>query len=482
MEIEKLLMELSKLPKETEWVEFKKNYANPEEIGEYISALSNSAAYHEKNHAYMVWGIDDDSHEIVNTNFDFSKAKVGNEELESWLRRLLSDNANFSYQSVIIENKTVGMLIIDKATYKTVRFKNIDYIRIGSYKKKLKDNSAMEVKLWNRINNSKFECLYAMENLKPLEVLNLLDYNSYFDLMKTAMPGEVENIIHYLLQEKIVVKQDNGLYAITNLGALLFAKNIMSFDRISRKSVRVIQYKGNNKIEAIREEVSTKGFANGFEGLLKYIEGLLPAEEVIEGAFRSVKSVYPSIVLRELIANALIHQDLSITGTGPMIEIYDNRIEISNPGAPLIETERFIDSQARSRNEALAFLMRKLNICEERGSGWDKIALHCEINQLPAPKIDVYAESTRVTVFSYIPFNKITMQEKKWSCYMHACLKQVSGEQMTNASLRERFGVLEKNKAMISRLIAYSIEENLIKPLDSNTAPRYMCYVPFWAI
>jgi predicted HTH transcriptional regulator len=287
--------------------------------------------------------------------------------------------------------------------------------------------------------------------------------------------------MHYLLEDKIIVKQDNGLYAITNLGAILFAKRISSFSSIARKSVRVIQYKGANRINTIREDVGTKGYANGFANLLKYIEGLLPAQEKIEGAFRTDISVYPSLAIRELVANALIHQDLSIAGAGPTIEIFNNRIEITNPGAPLIDAVRFVDNPPRSRNEALASLMRRAHICEERGSGWDKAVLYCEIHQLPSPKIDIYDSSTKVTMFSYIPFNKIPVKEKKWSCYMHACLKQVSGEQMTNTSLRNRFGLPEANKAIISRLISSALADKLIKPLDPETAPRYMCYVPFWA-
>ena len=126
-----LLHELIKLPMETEWVEFKRNYADYDDIGEYISALSNSAIYHDKSCAYLIWGVDDVTHEIVGTDFDFSAAKVGNEELENWLRHLLSDNANFSIHSFAIDDKPIIMLIITVAVYKTVRFKNIDYIRVG---------------------------------------------------------------------------------------------------------------------------------------------------------------------------------------------------------------------------------------------------------------------------------------------------------------------------------------------------------------
>jgi len=475
-----LVHELIKRPKETEWIEFKENLADPGEIGEYICALSNAATYHDRSQAYLVWGVND-LHEIVGTSFDFSIAKVGNEELENWLRQMLSENANFSFHGIEIDNKRINMLIIYSAIHQTVKFKNVDYIRVGSYKKKLKDYPAMEAQLWHKINMARFERLLAKQDLQLLEALNFLDYSLYFELTEIVMPGNADEIMHYLVQEKLAAKQDNGLYAITNLGAILFAKRISSFEGINRKSVRVIQYKGTDRISAIRENVGGKGYASGFVGLLSFIEGLLPTREEIEGAFRKDVPVYPPIAMRELLANALIHQDLSISGAGPTVEIFSNRIEITNPGTPLIDVQRFIDNPPRSRNEDLAALMRRMNMCEERGSGWDKVALYCEIYQLPAPKIDVYNDSTRVTVFAHIPFNQIPLQDKKWSSYMHACLKQASGGQMTNTSLRERFGVVDKNKAAISRLIASSIEEGLIKKLDPNTAPRYMCYVPFWA-
>lgn len=476
-----LIRQLIKLPNETEWVEFKHNNSDPDLIGEYISALSNAATYHEKNNAYIIWGIDDTTHEIIGTNFDYRAKKIGNEELENWLRRMLTDNANFSFQNLEVDNKQVVLLIIYKAIYKTVKFRNIDFIRVGSYKKALKDYPAIEVQLWDKINRAKFEEMFAKQDLQKADVLQFLDYSSYFDLLNVSLPSEAEKILYYLLEEKMIVRQDNGLYAITNLGAILFGKKLSTFGGITRKSIRVIQYQGINRVHTIREDVENKGYASSFESLIKYIEGLLPTKEEINGALRKIVSVYPSIVIRELVANALIHQDLSITGTGPTIEIFDNRIEITNPGIPLVDAKRFIDNPPKSRNEMLASLMRRVNVCEERGSGWDKVTLYCEMNQLPAPKIEIYEENTRITVFSYIPFNRLSLEEKLWSCYMHACLKQVSSEQMTNTSLRSRFGVSESNKSAISRLIASAVANKLIKPLDPNTAPRYMCYVPYWA-
>ena len=157
----KLVLELLKHPKETEWLEFKHNNDKPDEIGEYISALSNSAAHANRDVAYMVWGIDNETHAIVGTSFDYTKAKVGNEELENWLRRMLSDNANFSFHSVEIDNFALVLLIIYRATSRTVRFKNVDYIRVGSYKKQLNKYPAIEAELWRKLNDANYENSHA---------------------------------------------------------------------------------------------------------------------------------------------------------------------------------------------------------------------------------------------------------------------------------------------------------------------------------
>lgn len=163
------------------------------------------------------------------------------------------------------------------------------------------------------------------------------------------------------------------------------------------------------------------------------------------------------------------------------MEIFESRIEITNPGVPLVDINRIIDNPPKSRNEKLAALMRRLRMCEELGTGWDKIAISCELQQLPAPKITLYEESTRVTLFAEISFTNIPAEDKLWACYLHACIKQVEGEQLTNSSLRERFGLKDTSSGSISRLIKEAVSMKLIKPLDPSTAPRYMKYIPFWA-
>ncbi|MGN0653569.1 MAG: ATP-binding protein [Oscillospiraceae bacterium] len=483
--LEMLVNKLRQYENETNWFEFKCNNYEPDMIGQDISALANGAAYAEKTCAYMIWGIDDKTHDVVGTELDQYSKLVGNQEIESWLRNLISKNSEFEFHNIQMkdkngDNKPIVVLIIYKATSQTVTFKKVDYIRVGSYTKKLSDYPQMQAQLWDKIRNNRFEEQYAKQDLEASKALQLLDFAIYFDLKKEPLPTDLEGILHYLIQEEIVVKQDNGLYAITNLGAILFAKKLSDFPRLERKAVRVVQYSDNSRLEMLKEDVGNKGYAVGFEGLLKFVEALLPSKEVIDGAIRKQLSAYPSIALREAIANALIHQDFSVTGSGVVIEIFANRIEITNPGRPLVDVARIIDNPPKSRNEKLASLMRRLKMCEELGTGWDKIVTSCELQQLPTPHIRIYEENTKVTLFSKKDFFDLSLDDKLWACYMHACVKYIQGEFLTNSSLRERFGLKDSSSASISRLIKEATEKEYIKKLE-DTAPKHTKYVPIWA-
>ena len=190
--------------------------------------------------------------------------------------------------------------------------------------------------------------------------------------------------------------------------------------------------------------------------------------------------MYPEIAVRELVANAIIHQDFRIKGQ-PTIEIFSDRIEISNSGLPLITPARFID-EYQSRNEKLSDLMRRLKICEEKGSGIDKVIFYSEVFQLPAPDFRVQESRTTAILFSYQALNDMERKDKLRACYQHAALKYVSNEKMTNQSLRERFKIEDRNAALASRIIRDTLEEKLIKEDDpASTSKKYKKYIPFWA-
>lgn len=479
--IEALVQQMIQHPCELEWLEFKDSNSDPQMIGEDISALANAAAYCDRPKAYLIWGVENDTHNVVGTTFNPRTKKKGNQLLEIWLRTQLSDNAEYEFVSGAIENKTVVVLIITRAVERTVMFQRTEYIRVGSSTKKLNEVPNMKVVLWDHIRSTRFEELPAMENLALYDILQLLDYSVYFELQKMPIPSNMESIAHYLMEDHLIVKQDDGQYSITNLGAILLAKRLNPFPTVSRKAVRIVQYRGENRMEMIREMAGGKGYAVGYESMLQYIEAMLPAGEIIEDGIRRTELAYPSLAIRETIANALIHQNFSLHGTGPLIEIFSNRIEVTNPGLPLVDVYRIVDNPPRSRNEKLAALMRRFHICEESGTGWDKIILSSELKHLPAPRITLYEDNMKVTLYASLDFNDILQEDKLWACYLHACIRYVEEKHMTNTSLRERFGLDDSYKSQMSRLIKQAVENKLIKPFDPTTAPRYMRYIPIWA-
>ncbi len=476
-----LFHELRRQPAETEWIEFKQNKAGPDQIGEYLSALANSAALLGKVNAYMLWGVADDSHDIVGTEFSPSLTKVGNEELENWLLRLLAPKINFRFYELTIDAMPVVLLEIGAAFRHPVQFKNQEFIRVGSYKKKLKDHPEKERELWRVFDQTPFESQIAAENIPAEDVLRLLDYPSYFDLLGLPLPESRDAILSALRTDEMIARASGGQWDITNLGAILFARKLEEFRGLRRKAVRVIVYKGEHRVETLREKEGTKGYACGFEGLVSFLLNLLPSNEVIAKALRKDVPMFPELAVRELVANALIHQDLQQTGTGPMIEIFTNRMEITNPGVPLVKTDRFLDSPPKSRNEALASFMRRIGVCEERGSGVDKVVFETERYQLPAPVFEETDEHTRCVLFAHREFREMDKEDRVRATYLHACLRYVQRDHMTNSTLRDRFGIEEKNSAMASRIIKDALEAGVIRQFDESASRKYMKYVPWWA-
>lgn len=476
-----LVRELCKLPRETEWVEFKVNNCNPQEIGEYLSALANSAAFNGKAFAYVVWGVDDATHDIVGTGFAPFSVKKGNEPLENWLLRQLTPKIHFRFHEVAVDGKQVVLLEIARAFRHPVRFELNEFIRIGEVKKPLKDAPDRERRLWRIFDETPFENLVAVERADGDEVLRLLDYPAYFDLLERPLPADRNAVLAALAEDSLIRKCDAGGWDITNLGAVLFAKRLQDFQSLGRKSIRVIQYKGEGRVETVREQEGKHGYASGFEGLIGYVNGLLPTNEVVGRALRRTVPMYPELAIRELVANAIIHQDFFITGAGPMIEIFDGRIEITNPGEPLVDTQRFVDTPPKSRNEALASLMRRFRICEERGSGVDKVVSEVELFQLPAPLFERPQGFTRAVLFSHKPLTAMDKADRIRACYLHACLRYVMRQLVTNASIRERFGIEEKNAAIASRLLNEAVEDGSLVVRDPSVGTKSRSYLPYWA-
>lgn len=319
----------------------------------------------------------------------------------------------------------------------------------------------------------------AINGITADDVVRLLDTQAMFDLFKLPYPANREGVLTRCESERLIKRKGAG-WIITNLGAILLAKDLREFEALQRKVPRVIVYRGINKLETIRDQFGIKGYAAGFEGLISFINSQLPANEVIGQALRADVRMYPELAIRELVANALIHQDVEDSGSFVLIEIFADRIEISNPGKPLIPPDRFID-EYKSRNERMADLMRRFSICEEKSSGIDKVISLAELWQLPAPDFRSGEKSTTVVLFAHKKFEDMDRKDRVRACYQHACLRYVSNQKMTNQSLRERFRLPESRAETVSRIIADSVDEGLIKLDDpENKSRRYAKYLPYW--
>ena len=481
MNHKQLLEKLLAFSRETEWIEFKENNSDPDMIGQRISALANSAALLQQAHAYFVWGIQDGTLAVVGTSFRPHTEKRGNEPLESWLAHNLVPGPHFHFQEQTAENgKRYVLLEIPAAAYQPVRFKEVAYLRVGETTKKLHDYPERERALWKVFENTPYERRIAIQAVSADEALSLLDYDAYFRLTGQPLPETKRGILDRLCQDKLAVSQGDA-YDITNFGALLFARDLSRFETVGRKAVRVIDYQGNDRVGGGREYIAVGGYASAFESLIAYILSRFPNNEYIGQALRVQTEMYPQIAIRELVPNALIHQDLDVGGDSPFVEIFQDRIEITNPGKPLIDPLRFIDEPPQSRNEALAAFLRRVNICEERGSGIDKVVQAVEVYQLPPPEFSVTERHTRVYLYAHKSFSKMSSKERVRACYQHVCLMSVLSKPATNASLRKRFALEAEDYKTVTKIISATLKEDLIKPYDpENRSPRYARYIPFW--
>lgn len=476
-----LINDLRALSAEQSYVEFKQNNADPAMIGKLISALSNAARMADQAFAYVLWGVHDADHSVMGTTFDPAAQTQERQPFEHWLAQRLQPDVAFCFRTVEdYHGARLVLLEIPAAAPTPVEFDRVAYIRIGSATPRLSDHPERLRALWAKLQPYAWEMGTAAQFVTSDDVLTKLDYARYFDLTGQPLPDNRTGIFERLSSERLIHADVGGHWNITNLGAILFARQLSDFPAIARKSIRFVAYGGESRADTVtHRQDGSKGYAIGFQGLIDYIDGLLPQNEHIVKALRVAQPLYPTIAIRELVANALIHQDMTITGAGPLIELFRDRMEITNPGQPLVSPDRFLDSPPRSRNEALAALMRRMRFCEEQGTGIDKVLFSVEFNQLPPPDFRREGEAVRAVLFAPRRFAEMTQEERVRACFQHAGLKFVSGDRMTNSTLRERFGISPQNAAQASTVIRHTLAADLIRPADPEH-PR-TGYIPFWA-
>ena len=259
-----LLKQLLAEGRECEWLEFKENNSNPEDIGDQISALSNSSLLCGRPCGFLVFGVSDGTLEIAGTNFSFTKTRVRGQEIENWLAVNLSPRIDFSAFEFTHEGKAIVIIRVDSAPNIPVAFKGVESVRVGSYKKKLKNHPEKERKIWAK-RQQHFEQAIALGDVRADTVLGLLDYAKYFELLKIPLPDNKIVILKRLEEEGLIRRMAEDMFAIMNLGAVLLGKDLREFDRLARKTLRVVIYEGKGRTAAIKEKGDRRWLRCGFQ-------------------------------------------------------------------------------------------------------------------------------------------------------------------------------------------------------------------------
>jgi predicted HTH transcriptional regulator len=453
---------------EDQQLEFKeaKNQMSEEDVCKYCVAIANEGG------GQMILGVTDKIPRRTVGTLAFQNIIKTTQRLQQLLGFRV-DVEEFFYDG----NRVVIFHITSRPSGTALNYKGQYLMRCGAQLLPMGDEQLRKIHFESKEAwlNERFDLKYS-----PQDVIELLDTQAFFELLHQTYPTERGSVLEKLEQEQLIFSHGEG-YLISRICALLFAKRLSDFAGLERKAPRVIVYRGTDKLGTVLDQLETKGYAVGFQGLIGFIASQLPRNEAIQDSIRREVTLVPDVVIRELVANALIHQCFDISGASVMIEIYSNRVEISNPGEPVVPLRRFIDSY-RSRNERLADIMRRIGICEEKGSGIDRVIATVEVYQLPAPEFTSTFDRTVVKLFGYKPFDEMSRDERIRACYQHACLKWVMNEQMTNKSLRERFKISEGKSAIISQVISFTTDAKLIKTdYTAGGSRKFARYLPYWA-
>ncbi|GEA42982.1 putative DNA-binding protein [Corynebacterium striatum] len=470
------------LPAELPWLEFKVNkLSSGAEIAKYACALGNSARLHDEPAGYLIWGVNDD-HAVVGTSFDWQQAKAkGNEDLLPWLNRVISPAPDVTFDEVTVDGHLVVLLRIPAALSAPYSFEGKRYFRKGSYMKILMDFPNEERQLWTKLNQFEFENTVVAEGLEPESITDLLDPEAFF-LNRPELPHTTGTaLIDTLRNAKAISYSHEQGWHIPAWSALMYARSLQDFPELRGRAPRVLYFNGPSRTAVEREWEFTEGYASSFTHIVTLFNTIRPGGEHIDpSGKRVVTPLLPTVAFREVLANALMHQDLEQRGRFLTVEIFSDRVEVTNPGTPLIDPQRFIDSASTTRNTHLGEALRLAHLVEQRGSGWDKIVSSLETEHFP-PALVRANGSTTVSLSAYRPFALMTMEEKTQAVYQHACLRFLENLPVNNSSIRQRFGLKDSQAAQATRLLAATVEEGLIHPYDPSAGPRSLRYVPFWS-
>ena len=382
LKIKEIIEECISYENEREWFEFKENWFEKDQIGEYISSLSNSAAILGRDFAYIIRGINNESHEIVGTTINY-EIEVNNEPLKHYLARNLNPSINFYFLETQMSNKRVVVLVIPSAKIVPTAYKDIRYIRIGSSKEKIRKYPEREAYLFSALT-------FGIPTINNKE-------SEYQDL-------EFNQLKTYYASKNITLYNSSylkNLHLLTKDGKFNIMAQLLSDN--SHVPIRVAIFDGKTKASKM---YSVKEF--GYKCLLYSLNDVLNYGEVMnipqadeEGRVmeRNEVMLFDFDCFREAIINAFLHNEW-VNLNEPMITFYSDRIEILSRGSlpPLQTLNGFYEGHSVPVNDKLSELFMQLHISEKTGRGIPTIT-----NKYGKESIKVSENNIIVT----IPFNRI---------------------------------------------------------------------------
>ena len=342
---------------ELEWFEFKVNWFIPHELGEYISALSNAAAFHGMDYGYFVWGIDNDTHKAVGTTFDQDQ-DVKNEPLKHYLARQTTPDIGFHFEELTYHEERVVILIIPAAAKAPTAFDNVRYIRIGSSKEKMMKYPEYEAQLFDILKNGFPTISNTASEFQDLTFNKMF---LYFETKGISLNKRT-------FKKNLGLLTDNGKYNVL--------AQLLSDD--SRITIRFALFAGETKTSAM---YSVKEFGNtcilySLDQVLDYgkVLNIPQADERHRETVRKEVPLFNESAYTEAVINAFVHNRW-LDGNAPMFTGFKDRIEILSRGnlPPKQTVEGFYEGESVPVNEALSRIFIMLHITEHTGRGVPRI-------------------------------------------------------------------------------------------------------------
>jgi len=446
-----IVKELLSYGHEKEWFEFKENWFNADELGEYVSALANGAAIMGRKNAYVVWGIRDATHEIVGTKFDFDQ-DVNHEPLKHYLARRMNPDVDFKFEEDFIEDKRIVLLTIPAAKTMPVSYAKERYIRIGSSKENIREFPEKESFLFHVLRNG----LPSLENT-PSQYQDLT-----FEKLMIYSGAKGLKLNEQTFKENFSFYTEDGKY---NLLAQLFSDN-------SHMPIRVAIFSGRTKAAKLFSvrEFGYQCLLYTLDDVLRYgdVLNVIQADETNRVVERKDVPLFDGDAFREAVINAFVH-NLWVSGNEPMFTVFSDRIEILSRGtlAPDQTMEGFFAGKSVPVNKKLAEIMLQLRISEKTGRGVPAITA-CYGKEA--------YEFDENTIVVTIPFNWIDVTEGKegktpreGTCLTHTAVRILSeirhNPNITRPQLAKRLG---RGSATISRGLASLKEQGYVGRVGSN--------------